>query len=54
MEVKATTGNAKSLKTVMGQPDIYGPCQACKLSEYNIGEVDGILTMPYYLSFMLR
>ena len=54
VEVKATTGNAKSLKTVMGHPDIYGPCRACKLGEYNIGEANGVLTMPYYLAFMLR
>ena len=54
VEVKATTGNAKSLKTVMGHPDIYGPCRACKLGEYNIGEANGVLTMPYYLTFMLR
>lgn len=54
VEVKATTGNAKSLSTVMKHPDIYGPCRACKLGEYNIGEANGVLTMPYYLAFMLR
>ena len=54
VEVKATTGNAKSLSTVMKHPDIYGPCRACKLGEYNIGEVNGVLTLPYYLAFMLR
>lgn len=54
VEVKATTGNAKSLKTVMGHPGIYGPCRACKLGEYNIGEANGVLTLPYYLAFMLR
>ena len=54
VEVKATTGNAKSLKTVMARPDIYGPCCACKLGEYNIGEANGVLTLPYYLAFMLN
>ena len=54
VEVKATTGNAKSLSTVMKHPDIYGPCRACKLGEYNIGEANGVLTLPYYLAFMLR
>ncbi|MBQ9059298.1 MAG: ATP-binding protein [Atopobiaceae bacterium] len=54
VEVKATTGNAKSLKTVMGHQDIYGPCRACKLGAYNIGEANGVLTLPYYLAFMLR
>ena len=54
VEVKATTGNAKSLSTVMKHPDIYGPCRACKLGAYNIGEANGVLTLPYYLAFMLR
>ena len=54
VEVKATTGNAKSLSTVMKHPDIYGPCRACKLGEYNIGQANGVLTLPYYLAFMLH
>lgn len=54
VEVKATTGNAKSLSTVMKHPEIYGPCRACKLGAYNIGEANGVLTLPYYLAFMLR
>ena len=54
VEVKATTGNAKSLSTVIKHPEIYGPCRACKLGAYNIGEANGVLTLPYYLAFMLR
>ena len=53
VEVKATTGNAKSLSTVMRHPEKYGPCRACKLGEYNIGEANGVVTLPYYLAFML-
>lgn len=53
VEVKATTGNAKSLSTVMKHPDRYGECRALKLGNYNIGEANGILTAPYYLTFML-
>ena len=53
VEVKATTGNAKSLTTVLKNPDRYGACRAIKLGEYNIGEANGVLTLPYYLAFML-
>ena len=53
VEVKATTGNAKSLSTVLRHPEKYGTCRAVKLGEYNIGEANGVLTLPYYLAFML-
>ena len=54
VEVKTTTGNAKSPFTVMRHPDLYGPCRVCKLGDYDIGEANGVLTLPYYLAFMLR
>jgi len=53
VEVKSTTGTAKSLSTVMGHPEKYGENCAVKLGEYNIGEANGVLTIPYYLTFML-
>ena len=53
VEVKATTGQAKSLSTVMKHPDRYGECRAVKLGDYNIGEANGVLTVPYYLTFAL-
>ena len=53
VEVKATTGRAKSLSTVMKHPERYGICRAIKLGDYNIGESGGVLTLPYYLAFAL-
>ena len=54
VEVKASTGNTKSTKTILQHPDKYHVYQAIKLGDYNIGEKDGILTLPIYLAFLLR
>lgn len=53
IECKATTGNAKSLQTVMKHPDKYGVFHAVKLGDYNIGRSAGVLTLPMYMSFLL-
>ena len=53
VEVKAVTGNAKSLKTVMKNKDIYHIYNAVKLGNYNIGEENHILTLPLYMGFLL-
>lgn len=53
IECKATTGDAKSLKTIHNKPNIYGKTAAIKLGEYNIGESNGVKTVPYYLSFCI-
>ena len=54
VEVKASTGNTKSTKTILQYPDKYHVYQAIKLGDYNIGEKDGILTLPVYMAFLLR
>lgn len=54
VEVKASTGNTKSTKTILQHPDKYHIYQAIKLGDYNIGEKDGILTLPVYMAFLLR
>lgn len=54
VEVKASTGNTKSTKTILQHPDKYHVYQAIKLGDYNIGEKDGILTLPVYMAFLLR
>ena len=54
VEVKASTGNTKSTKTILQHPDKYHVQQAIKLGDYNIGEKDGILTLPVYMAFLLR
>lgn len=54
VEVKATTGNTKSTNTILDNYDNYKVNKCIKLGEYNIGEVDNKLTMPYYLVFLLN
>lgn len=53
VECKATTGNAKSLRTVLSHSDKYHVSQAFKLGDYNIGRKDALLTLPTYLAFLL-
>ena len=54
VEVKATTGNAKSAKTILKHPEKYHVEQIIKLGDYNIGRSDGILTLPSYMAFLLQ
>lgn len=54
VEVKASTGNTKSTKTILQHPDKYHVHQAIKLGDYNIGEKDGVLTLPSYMAFLLK
>ena len=53
IEVKATTGNAKSLKTVLKNYEKYHVDQAIKLGDYNISRSGSILTLPLYMGFLL-
>ena len=53
VEAKAKTGNAKASKTVMNNPDHYGPTKLIKIGDYNVGETGDILTIPHYMSFLL-
>lgn len=54
VEVKANTGNTKSAKTILKHPDKYHVKQAIKLGDYNIGRAGQILTIPFYMAFLLR
>ena len=54
IEVKATTGNTKSAKTVLKNKDIYHAEKCIKLSENNIGIAGDLITIPYYLAFMIE
>ena len=54
VEVKATTGNTKSTKTILQQPERYHVNSAIKLGDYNIGRTGQILTLPLYMAFLLR
>lgn len=53
IECKATTGNAKSMSTVLKHPEKYHVTNAIKLGDYNIGRKDELLTIPLYMSFLL-
>ena len=53
LEVKATTGNAKSAKTVLNHPEKYHVGSAIKLGDYNVGRAGQILTLPFYMAFLL-
>ena len=53
VECKATTGNSKSIHTVLMHPDKYHVSNAMKLGNYNIGRKDQLLTIPMYMAFML-
>ena len=52
IEVKATTGNTKSAKTVLKNSQ-YDVNVCYKLSENNIGIAENIITIPYYMTFLL-
>lgn len=57
IEVKASSGNVKSCKTILRHPEKYHVKQAIKLGTYNIGRPDKsfpILTIPFYMGFLLR
>ena len=53
VECKATTGNAKSMRTVLKHPEKYHVENALKLGDYNVGRKDQLLTLPLYMAFLL-
>lgn len=53
LECKARTGNAKSLQTVLKHPEHYHVYHAIKAGDYNIGRKGALLTIPFYMLFML-
>lgn len=54
VEVKSTTGNTKSTKTILAHPEKYHVYDVIKLGNYNIGRNGGILTLPLYMAFLIR
>lgn len=54
VEVKATSGNVKSAKTILAHPEKYHVDSAIKLGDYNIGRNGQVLTLPLYMAFLLR
>lgn len=54
VEVKASTGNTKSTRTVLRHPEKYHVYNAIKLGDYNVGRSEQTLTLPLYMAFLLR
>lgn len=54
VEVKASTGNTKSTKTILQHPEKYHVNAAIKLGDYNVGRTEQLLTLPLYMAFLLR
>lgn len=54
VEVKATTGNTKSAKTILNHPEKYHVEDVIKLGDYNVGRNGKILTIPIYMGFLLN
>lgn len=53
VEVKASSGNTKSTKTILAHPEKYHVHSAIKLGDYNVGKSGEILTLPLYMAFLL-
>lgn len=53
VEAKSKTGNAKSSKQVMNNPNHYGKTKLIKIGDYNISETGDIITIPHYLTFAI-
>ena len=53
LEVKASTGNTKSTKTILNHPEKYHVGCAIKVGDYNVGRTGNILTLPFYMTFLL-
>jgi len=53
VEVKSTTGNIKSTKTILKNKNVYHVNSAIKLGRYNVGRDGETLTLPLYMAFLL-
>ena len=53
IEAKAKTGNTKSSRQIMNNPNHYGKTKLIKIGDYNISEVGDTITIPLYLTFIL-
>ncbi len=53
IECKSENGNAKSLRTVINNPDKYHVERALKVGNYNIERNGPVLNIPHYMVFLL-
>ena len=54
LEVKAKSGKAKSVATVLKKKDVYQVKNAIKLGQYNVGREGEVLTIPLYMGFLIE
>ena len=54
LEVKAKTGKAKSMATVLKNKAVYHVNNAIKLGQYNVGREGDVLTLPLYMGFLVE
>lgn len=54
LEVKAKSGKAKSLRTILKNKHVYHVNNGIKLGQYNMGRENDILTMPLYMGFLIQ
>lgn len=54
LEVKAKSGKAKSLKTVLKNKSVYHINNAIKLGQYNVGREGEVLTVPLYMGYLIQ
>ena len=54
VEVKATNGRAKSLRTLISSEKYSDISHGIKLTGGNIGYSDNIYTFPYFCAFLLK
>ena len=54
LEVKAKSGKAKSLRTVLKNKEIYHVNNAIKLGKYNVGREGEVFTIPLYMGFLIK
>lgn len=54
LEVKAKSGKAKSLRTILKNKQVYHVNHGIKLGQYNVGRENDILTMPLYMGFLIQ
>jgi predicted AAA+ superfamily ATPase len=54
LEVKAKSGKAKSLKTVLKNKNVYHINHAIKLGKYNVGRKEEVFTIPLYMGFLIK
>lgn len=54
LEVKAKTGKAKSVSTILKNKAVYHVNKAIKVGQYNVGRDGDVLTIPLYMGFLVR